>query len=416
MPRTLPCPANKPVAFVANPTRRRSNSAIVAWASLVQPGSPAPRSPRRGSSCSRRPSIVSRRPSFVVNTPTTPSVKEIDLTKLGYSSVFIHFPITPSTPSPFLPKANAYAHIPIPPIPVSPPPQKALKGLRHFRSLSALTRGRSKSVSSDMPSVPVSITKRKKTQYKHVRPAPLANELAVMQFVDGGSLESHAKRVMAHQAKTAGPCAGVADVFRDGNGGMWWDEDEEWEYAHLLGGEEQLLATDGDWVRFEEQNKENDNGLAGEERRGSVSTQDSDLEPRYLVQPDEEMMVDYLPLTLRRPGTSVLALPARPRRAAKHLTKPVFVVDAAFGAACSPCVAPNAKSKNSPRRRPAPLKLAGRGQAVRAPKTADVRSAFLASSFEPTPLPPLSPSPAPSMVAKGKPSVLNMRSLFRRRE
>ncbi|KAF7289456.1 hypothetical protein HMN09_01339600 [Mycena chlorophos] len=400
----------KTFAFLANPapvapiqvvlplptqptTRRRSNSAIIAWAALVQPGSPAPCSPRRrGSSCSRRPSIVSRRPSVgssfvVVSTPSTP---KIDLTALGYSDLFVYCPVTPSTPSPFRQKVT---DIPIPPIPVSPLPSKPRKGLRHFRSLSALTRGRSKSVSSEMPPMPPApkssskaqffIAKRKKAQYKAMRPPPLANELAMMQFADGGSLESHAKRVMAHQAKSAGPHAGVGDVFRDGSGGMWWDEDEEWEYAHLLGGEEQLVA-DGDWVRFDEQEKENEvaPGLAGEERRGSVSTQDSDLEPRYIVQVEE--MANYVPLTLRRPGASVLAVPAR--RKAKHLAKPVFIVDAAFGS-----VSASTASSTKSRRRPAPLQLGS--------KPADGRSAFLASSFEPSvptftvpaPLDPLSP-------------------------
>ncbi|KAJ6561056.1 hypothetical protein DFH09DRAFT_502145 [Mycena vulgaris] len=459
---------------LTTPPRRRSNSAIISWAALVQPGSPSsPRSPRRRSSIARRPSIghgPATAGSFInlIDTPTTaghrttPSVKEFDLTNLGYSSVFIHFPVTPSTPSPFLqPKsaANPYAHIPIPPIPASPPAKTARRGLKHFRSLSALTRTRSKSVSAmpvPMPAEPksskaqffaVSIAKRKKAQYKYVRPPPLANELAMMQFADGGSIESHAKRVMAHQAKSAGPGVGVGEVFRDGNGGLWWDEDEEWEFAHLLGGEQQLVAGKDDmqWVQFDNQDKENEvatalAGLAGEERRGSVSTQDSDLDARYLVQPaDDEQMVDFVPLTLRRPGMSVLALPARPRRAAKHLHKPEFLLDAAFGAPRSPKFAAAPKPKGSARRRPAPLKL-GRTVAHGAPaplRTADVRNDFLAASFAP-PLPP-TPTPAPpplsplsptspvaatrkrrlsaaSAAPKGKPSVLNMRSLFRRRE
>ncbi|KAJ6581001.1 hypothetical protein B0H19DRAFT_490674 [Mycena capillaripes] len=474
------------------PRRRRSNSAIISWAAHVQPGSPPPRSPRRrpSTSSSRRPSIVSRRPSIghgssfiLVSTPTTagyrttPSVKEFDLTNLGYSSVFVQFPVTPSTPSPFLqPKsaANPYAHIPIPPVPASPPAAKQRRGLKHFRSLSALTRSRSKSVSS-MPSAPapavpavpksakaqffaVTIAKRKKAQYKFVRPAPLANELAMMQFADGGSLESHAKRVMAHQAKSAGPGVGVGDVFRDGNGGLWWDEDEEWEYAHLLGGEEQLVAGQGQdepmqWVQFDEHEKENEvslalAGLAGEERRGSVSTQDSDLDARYLVQPAEDeglVNFNFVPLTMRRPGMSVLALPSRPRRAAKHLHKPEFLVDAAFGAPRSPKFAAPTKPKGNARRRPAPLKL-GRTHTHATPApaptpVADVRNDFFAASFAPPPaaappISPLSPSPLSPMsptlafgmrkrrlsaasaatAPKGKPSMLNMRGFFRRRE
>ncbi|KAJ7089851.1 hypothetical protein B0H15DRAFT_839502 [Mycena belliarum] len=460
-PTALPLPPVQVLLPLTTPPRRRSNSVILSWAAHVQPGSPS-RSPRRRSSIlSRRPSIGHGPGSFIcIDTPTTaghhttPSVKDFDLTNLGYSSVFVQFPVTPSTPSPFCqPKsaANPYAHIPIPPVPASPPPKR--RGLKHFRSLSALTRSRSKSVSSmpaPIPTAPksskaqffaVSIAKRKKAQYKYMRPAPLANELAMMQFADGGSLESHAKRVMAHQAKTAGPGVGVGEVFRDGNGGLWWDEDEEWEYAHLLGGEQQLVTgrDDTQWVQFDEQDKENEvaeaiAGLAGEERRGSVSTQDSDLDARYLVQPaEDEEMVNFVPLTLRRPGMSVLALPSRPRRAAKHLHKPEFVIDAAFSVPRSPTSAAPLKPKGSTRRRPAPLKLA-RPYAVAAPvPTADVRHDFLAASFAPSPpatVPPPPPSPfsptSPvlrkrrlsnaSAAPKGKASVLNMRALFRRRE
>ncbi|KAJ7708807.1 hypothetical protein B0H17DRAFT_1030913 [Mycena rosella] len=436
---------------LTTPTRPRSNSAIISWAADVQPGSPS-RSPRRRSIVSRRPSIGHGQAptgSFInlIDTPTTaghrtnPEVHEFDLTNLGYSSVFVHFPVTPTTPSPFLqPKSavNPYAHIPIPPVPASPKPRR---GLKHFRSLSALTRGRSKSV-SEMPTASktqffaVSIAKRKKAQYKYVRPAPLANELAMMQFADGGSLESHAKRVMAHQAKSAGPGVGVGEVFRDGNGGLWWDEDEEWEYAHLLGGEQQLVAgrDETQWVQFDE-NKENEvasalAGLVGEERRGSVSTQDSDLDARNLVCPAEDEF-NFVPLALRRPGASVLALPSRPRRAATHLHKPAFLVDAAFTAPRSPkfgTVAPHAKlsakPKGTARRRPAPLKLARpHAHAVPAPvPTADVRHDFLAASFAPpAPTPTLPPVPATpispiSLAPKGKPSMLNMRALFRRRD
>ncbi|KAJ7460830.1 hypothetical protein FB451DRAFT_503876 [Mycena latifolia] len=463
LPLPLP-PVQVLLPYTTPPRRRRSNSAIISWAARVQPGSPSPRSPRR------RPSIVGRRPSIghgpgsfiLIETPTTagPSVKDdFDLTNLGYSSVFVQFPVTPSTPSPFChPKsaANPYAHIPIPPVPASPPAPKARRGLKHFRSLSALTRTRSKSVSSmPAPAPPksskaqffaVSVAKRKKAQYKYVRPAPLANELAMMQFADGGSLESHAKRVMAHQAKNAGPGVGVGEVFRDGNGGLWWDEDEEWEFAHLLGGEQQLVSgrDETQWVQFDDQDKENEvasalAGLAGEERRGSVSTQDSDLDARYLVQPaEDEEMLNFVPLTLRRPGMSVLALPSRPRRAAKHLHKPEFIIDAAFGAATptprSPKSAAAPKPKGSARRRPAPLKLARPFHAPPAPTT-DVRHDFLAASFAPplppatapppaSPLSPTSPAAAPrkrrlsaaSAAPKGKASVLNMRGFFRRRE
>ncbi|KAK7031572.1 hypothetical protein R3P38DRAFT_3507179 [Favolaschia claudopus] len=357
---------------VVLPTRRRSNSAIISWAAKVQPGSPPPRSPRRrpSTSSSRRPSVCSRRPS--ISTPSPKDSLKFDLTQIGYSSVFVHFPVTPSTPSPFL-RQNTNAPIPVPASP------KAPRVLKHFRSLSALTRSRSKSVSASVPVPPMPMppvppmpttipTKSTKPQFPAVpvlakrkkptaapAPMPLANELALMQLLGGGSIDSHAKRVMAQQAKAAGPGVGVGEVFRDGKGGVWWDEEERWEYKKLLDG-------DGEqWVQFHNENKEN----ADEERRGSVSTQDSDLDMRYLVKPaeDEGMAYDYFPVP-RRAGKNLLALPARPHRLAKHLNKPgLLLVDDAF----------SVSAPSSPKFK----------------RLDDGKSDFFAASFVPAPVSPL---------------------------
>ncbi|KAJ6607039.1 hypothetical protein B0H10DRAFT_2228347 [Mycena sp. CBHHK59/15] len=82
-------------------------------------------------------------------------------------------------------------------------------------------------------------------------------------------LEGHFQRVIAHQTHAAGVGAS------DGNG----DEDGEWEFAHLLGSEEPRSASD--WVEFNVRDK----GNLAEEYHRSISTQDSDLDARYLVQP-----------------------------------------------------------------------------------------------------------------------------------
>ncbi|KAJ7147478.1 hypothetical protein C8R43DRAFT_926270 [Mycena crocata] len=375
--------------------RTRSNSTILSWAALVQPSSPSPL-------------------AFI---HLSPSVKQFDLTNLGYSSVFIQLPTTPKSAS------NPYAHIPIPPIPS--PTEEAPRTLKHFRSLSALTRTRSKSVSSPMPAPKAPFfARRKKVQYKHVRPAPpLANELALMQFADGGRLEDHAARAMAHQAKAAGSGVGVAAVHRDDQGGLWWDAEEEWEFKHLLADVPQ--NKEDQWVQFGIENKENCNhleGLAGEdERRGSVSTQDSDLDARYLVQPADEEGIINVPFRL-------LALPSRPRRAAKHLHKPAFLYDTTFGAPLAHPAVGVAPPKDGARRRPAPLKLARPANAsTPEPSLADVRRDFLASSFAPAPVSPLSPvSPAPTMrrrrlsAASAAPSTMKSKAgvlkLFRRRD
>ncbi|KAJ7623616.1 hypothetical protein FB45DRAFT_111279 [Roridomyces roridus] len=371
------------------PRRHRSNSAILAWAARVQPGSPS--SPRRSPSISHGPAPPGSA-SFItlIDTPSTAG-KQFDLTTLGYSSFFIAAAASP--------KSACVAQIPIPPVPASP--TKPSRVLKHFRSLSALTRSRAKSVSAVPPVPPMPPTTPKlfankaKTYAKHTapRPAPLANELALMQFADGGSLESHAKRVLAHQAKAAGPGVGVGTVFRDANGGIWWDAEEEWEFAHLLDGEHDVGSDD--WVQFS--GKEN----GGEERRGSVSTQDSDLDARFLVQPaDDDALIAAFP-PHRRGATTILALPAR-RRPAPHLRKPAQLD--AFAAAPAVAAEPTPNSKGSARRRPAPppLKLAR--------PHPHARNDFFAASFAPSPLPvsgpvsPLALSPvSPGLHAHGHP-------------
>jgi hypothetical protein len=360
---------------------------------------------------------------------TTPSAKDFkaDLTAVGYTSVFLQLPGAPfSAALPVMSKnpstpvteiSNTYSNIPIPPIPASP--MKKSGTIKRFRSLTMLrTRPRAKSavvppsptkakMTKAKTSVKASaVVKHKKAKYANHRPAPLANDLALMQFADGGHIDSHIKRVMEAQAKAAA-VGGVGDVYRDGQGGIWWDVEEEWEYAHLLGGEEQVGVDE--WIQFGEDKKAL--AEADEEiRRGSVSTistQDSDLDVRYVVQPAEEL--DDLAafgsalasMSLQKPGMSVLSLPPHPRRAAKHMRKPEYLLDIAFprnpGSPtsprlyASPCSSPTkAKPKGKARRRPAPLKLSPPRSAGKCPHNSPVdpeivRKDFLENSFAPSP-------------------------------
>lgn len=79
------------------------------------------------------------------------------------------------------------------------------------------------------------------------------------------------KRVMKKQAKAAAknaasgvPAAGtmstgeraVGDVHRDGKGGLWRDQDEEMEYAPLLGSEEGEGAAAEGWIQFDSEGEE----------------------------------------------------------------------------------------------------------------------------------------------------------------
>ncbi|TFK71668.1 hypothetical protein BDN72DRAFT_428045 [Pluteus cervinus] len=486
---TQPLPPTPTQPVVVQP-RRRSNTyaAIANWASHVQPGSPGSPKRRPSVTSSRRPSLTRRRPSIthirvtsnsgtsyinVIDTPITgtqptPSAQEFDLTTLGYTSVFVHLPKTPATPAKFKSIKSAAAPvnpitIPVPHMPPSPQQTKP-RIVKRFRSLSILRpRGRAKS-SAALPTSPrtpksaaskakaeicaVNIARRNKAKYAYLRPAPLANELALMQFADGGKMESHVKRVMETQAKAAGGSsgpAGVADVYRDANGAVWWDQEEEWEYAHLLGGEQAdgtMADEEMEWVQFgvEPDVKEGDRdptaiaSLAVDDRRGSV---DSDLNPEFIMRP-EDMNDDLAPFggatTSRKPGMSVLAIPSRPRRAAKHLRKPEFIIDVAAFAPrsprsptkfvtstlTSPLVATfsHRKQRGKARRRPAPapLKLSPPEPSHRRPTNspADLRRDFLDASFAPVVLPTL-----PMMEMKPprkQQSKLNMKALFKRKD
>jgi len=239
-----------------------------------------------------------------------------------------------------------------------------------------------------------------------------------MQFSEGGSTETNIRRMMEAQARATG-ATGVADVYRDGKGGLWWDQDEELEYAPLLGGagaDVEDADEEMQWVSFADagaSDKENSPdvlaiaGLADVGKRGSVSSQDSDLDPAYMMHTEQ---VEEITSDVRKfgggsvPGLSVLSLPSRPRRAAKHLRKPEFMIDmAAFGprspvkgkfsagAASSPTRGAMVKPKGKARRRPAPLKLAPvymqHKRPTNSPAGANARKEFMDDSFAPAPLP-----------------------------
>ncbi|KAG1812766.1 uncharacterized protein BJ212DRAFT_1301264 [Suillus subaureus] len=424
---TQPLPSPPSYARAVTPQaplyiRPRSNtfSTITAWVAHVQPGSPAslsPRSPRRRPSIGRgrRASITSVRVSSgslnasdTHRNAATPSIQNFkaDLTSVGYNSVFLQFPKTPITATlPIAVKpgtAEAGYRIPIPPVPASP--TRKPRGLTRLRTLSVLkSRGRSKSAAPSSPTKmkakaaasSAAVVKRKRAKYAGMRPAPLANELALMQFVDGGSMESNIKRVMEAQAKAG--AAGVGDVYRDGEGGIWWDQEEEWEYAHLLAdGAVSGAMGDLQWVTFGGDKSFSANPDVDEDRRGSVSTQDSDLDPRYIVQPTDHLDTDDLavfgsalaPLATRKPAMSGSASPKGPKFA------------------LSACTSGVAKPKGKARRRPTPLTLTPPSPAHKRPSNSPVdaertRKDFLESSFEPA-VPTIPVVPAMSRDDRGE--------------
>ena len=346
-------------------------------------------------------------PSASSRMPITPSMKEIsptDFAMMGYTSVFVQFPSTPQVPS--------------------AQPKETQRTIKRFRSLSSLKpsrRARTQPISA-LPSPPVRknsqslvdpavVVKTKKSKYAKYRPAPLNNELALAQLMDGGKIDEHATRFVKLEAKAAGAVTvdgqlvGVGSVWRDGEGGIWRDQDEELEYSHLLGERSSCLA-DGQWVRF---GSDASVPPLTEERRGSMATHDSDLSPRYAMkvtdaQDDLIVFGGALAHNIRiQPGLSVLAIPSRSRRAAKHLRKPEFLLDI-FPVPLSPTRIPKVPTsplfasgtsiampvKNKSRHRPAPLKLLPPSPAFKLPTNPSdpdtIRKDFLDDSFAPSPI------------------------------
>ncbi|KAF9021136.1 hypothetical protein BDZ89DRAFT_1071706, partial [Hymenopellis radicata] len=129
-------------------------TSICTWAAAVQPGTPAPPTPATSKS-----------------TYTPSSAHQFDLTALGYTSVFVHLPTTPSTPD----------------APTDASPSK-------LASAFSCSRARSKSMSN--------------SAFK--RPSGPSG---------GGKLDKHMARAVGQGA------------VADGQGAVWWDEEE---YEPLL--------------------------------------------------------------------------------------------------------------------------------------------------------------------------------------
>ncbi|KAF6761766.1 hypothetical protein DFP72DRAFT_630175 [Ephemerocybe angulata] len=487
--RQLPAPP-------APPSRRPSFTAkITAWASHVQPGTPAPVSPHcrpsltAGISHSRVPSS----PLIATTPPTTASTRAFDFTALGYNTIFLHMPKTPETPSPLL-RAKAQreqeAHAERRRAKEESKERrgrmiKKIRSLTHLKPRAKSTTTKDTTLASPtyttatapMPKPSSKAAKAKATQKKKavygalVRPPPtLASDLALMQFADGGRMEDHIKRAMTTET------GAVADVYRDAHGGVWRDRDEELEYRALLADADSGCAMDTSsdaqksalsWVKFtstspvsplapppttksnkapKSKTKPATLTLARRDSATSQSTLDSDLDPAYLMQtddapfyPDERIlnftppkptsplatttMIATTPHSPIKPGQTLLSLPARPFRAAKHLRKPEFIADMqAFGLAVSLATSPKSPrfalthlSTNGPnggvasrtrtRRRPAPLKISAGMQKMR--RVVAVSSPGsgvppLSSSFR-APVPPLpTPKPASKLIARSR--------------
>ncbi|KIK70270.1 hypothetical protein GYMLUDRAFT_34766 [Collybiopsis luxurians FD-317 M1] len=387
------------------PHRRRRSSTFASiknWALAVQPGTPTAESPQKSinASPSRRGSVsaardfIARRASIsrhrapsnasvahLVQTPRTGDYRQsqFDLTDLGYTSVFVRLAHTPSTPSPFLLRD-----------PYSSSKQASSQkepstGLKRIKSLGMLKRNRRKSVSATAPSQqPTSRTRShsrsksalvsissKKSAAPPPLPPTLTSELLLRQFTDGGSLETHAKRVMEEQAREAVPSGSrsraplpVGTVFRDENGGFWRDEEEKLEREALLPPASPESPVK-EWITFNSSKNGSSSpilpGMAlgvgatgeSEERRGSFGSINSSfsLSPHALVTPADGSPYATMPL---RPSFSGPPSPLSWSASPRAPTSPTSTVSTTTGmAAASGSAAQNKRT----RRRPAPLRL-----------------------------------------------------------
>ncbi|KAF7977815.1 hypothetical protein HWV62_2537 [Athelia sp. TMB] len=298
---------------------------ISLWAQRVQPGSPAPRSPFGASPLAPPP----------MRTPSTAGAGEfkVDLASVGYAAMFVSFasaPLSAKTPTP---------------APMS--------------TKQTLLRPRSNSTSAAKP---------KRT---HALPAPAANDVALVQLLDGG------KAPLALRVP---------------------DEAEALEYRPLLSPPCPSTASTSAWVRFSAKS-----GLSldfgGNANRESV---DSDLRSARAVLPREAdpAVPTSLPPALR--SRNILAVPARGGGVGGRNPAYLAEIELAFPKTpTSPSGFPAApksangsvrKRRGSTRgrgRRPAPLNLAP----LPAPPVSP-RGEFLGASFAPSPCSPrASPSP-----------------------
>lgn len=86
-----------------------------------------------------------------------------------------------------------------------------------------------------------SATPAKNSQtFQKYRPMPFIQQMQLLQFMEGGTLESHMQRHHAAPGKGPRGQQGAGDevvhgyAFTDERGMIWFDEEEEWEFACLI--------------------------------------------------------------------------------------------------------------------------------------------------------------------------------------
>lgn len=180
---------------------------------------------------------------------------------------------------------------------------------------------------------------RDSTTFAKYRPMPFIQQMQMLQFMEGGTLDSHIRRHHVHARQSTGFATGTKEdvvhgyPFTDERGMIWFDEEEEWEFTSLLPrmrshprkGIKKLLGKrrdeqidDGweDFVEDEELDEDVDLEVLLARKDDALRARDDDLASfgGALEGPWAE----------RRPGSSVLKLPKSKNERKSKLSGPII--------------------------------------------------------------------------------------------
>ena len=327
-----------------------------------------------------------RTPAHPIPATPLPADAKFDFTAFGYASIFVDVsvstPITPdiykSKPITRLPNRHdaTTGSAPTTPITKTTGMFKRLLGNKSKTSKSqakAQTKAGKADVNpviSDYASISLKkrskyteqpsseVEKKKREVYAAALPPTVKQEAQMRQVMEGGSLEYNIQKVMEEKAKREGTaikvCSiegkkvveGVETAHQDAQGGIWWDQEEEWEFAHLLAAKKvpvsaRCVDSEG-WVTFNNlKSKKEDDRDDFTDFSSLPSSKYTDLHyvcPLLVMDDSTEELVRcrtkrsssvvgsiVLPSPLTKSSNIILAIPSRPTRA-KHL-QPGFLKD-----------------------------------------------------------------------------------------
>jgi len=309
-----------------------------------------------------------------------PADAEFDFAAFGYASIFVNVPVsTPITPDTHKPRPMSRLPSRHDAVTDSVPTTSVTRSTGMFKRLlgnkpkttksqtKAQTKGEKAGVNPTVSNyVSVSLKKRskyteqpssevekkKRKVYAAALPPTVKQEAQMRQVMEGGSLEYNIRKVMEEMAKRDGTAVkvdsteGVETAHRDARGGLWWDQEEEWEFAHLLATNKVPVsarcADSEGWITFDNLKSKKGDRDDFTDLSSLPSSKCTDLHyipPLSVLDDSTEQsarsqtkrnssVVGSVILSSPSIESSniVLAIPSRPTRA-KHLLQPGFLKD-----------------------------------------------------------------------------------------